>query len=34
VFSSLKRDGNAIVKTFSGNKTELMETVLAPPIKK
>jgi exo-beta-1,3-glucanase (GH17 family) len=33
VFSSLKRDGNAIVKTFSGNKTELMETVLAPPSK-
>ena len=31
VFKNLKRDGNAISKTFKGNKEELMKTVLIPP---
>jgi len=33
VFSNLKRDGNAIEKTYSGNKQLLMQTVFAPPKK-
>lgn len=31
VFDGLTRGGNAIVKTFDGNKEALMKTVLAPP---
>lgn len=30
-FNKLKRNGNSIQKTFSGNKTELMKTVQIPP---
>ena len=30
-FESLKRDGNTIEKTFSGNQDFLMKTVLSPP---
>jgi exo-beta-1,3-glucanase (GH17 family) len=30
-FEGLTRNGNAITKTFSGNKDALMETVLVPP---
>lgn len=30
VFNGLTRNGNPITKTFNGNKTELMNTVLAP----
>jgi exo-beta-1,3-glucanase (GH17 family) len=33
VFSNLKRDGNAIEKTYSGNKQLLMQNVFAPPKK-
>jgi len=33
VFSNLKREGNKIDKTYSGNKQLLMKSVLAPPIK-
>lgn len=33
VFDKLKRDDNSIVKTFSGNREVLIETVLAPPRK-
>ena len=31
IFKNLKRDGNSIVKTFLGNKYELMKTVKTPP---
>ena len=33
IFKSLKRDRNAISKTYNGNKEELMKTVLIPPSK-
>ncbi|MGI9532411.1 glycosyl hydrolase family 17 protein [Lutimonas sp.] len=33
VFSELSRNGNAISKTFDGNKESLMTTVFAPPTK-
>uniref|UniRef100_UPI00404B7E50 glycosyl hydrolase family 17 protein n=2 Tax=Flavobacterium sp. TaxID=239 RepID=UPI00404B7E50 len=33
VLNNLKRDGNPIEKTFSGDENLLMETVLAPPLK-
>ena len=33
VFSNLKRDGNKIEKTYSGDKESLLKTVLAPPKK-
>ncbi|MFN1834431.1 glycosyl hydrolase family 17 protein [Balneola sp. MJW-20] len=31
VFDGLTRDGKAITKTFNGNKSEMMKTVLIPP---
>ncbi|MEC4004977.1 glycosyl hydrolase family 17 [Flavobacterium sp. SUN052] len=33
VFNGLKRNGNAIDKTYNGNSSELMKTVLIPPRK-
>jgi hypothetical protein len=33
VFNGLKRNGNAIEKTYNGNKEELMPHVLVPPTK-
>ncbi len=32
-FKDLKRDGNSIDKTYGGSKTQLMKTVLIPPIR-
>jgi len=33
VFKGLTRNGNSITKTYNGNKEQLMEDVLVPPIK-
>jgi exo-beta-1,3-glucanase (GH17 family) len=33
VFENLSRDGNAIQKTYGGNKDSLLEEVLLPPVK-
>ncbi|WP_452603184.1 glycosyl hydrolase family 17 protein [Pontimicrobium sp. MEBiC06410] len=33
IFNGLTRNGNTIVKTYNGNKQELMKTVLVPPMR-